>query len=113
MNYVIFESQGEPTNPKQTTTRWDNSVIVEIPLSGMIDGTFYNLMKMKGSISDWLAENEGKVRKVTKAEINELGRQIVPEGTTVTYRDVMTGEEKTSIAGVFDIDSPQNLWTDI
>lgn len=112
MNYVIFQSQGEPINESQTTTRWPDSVRVEIALSGIVDGVYYNLMKMEGSIADWLAENTGKVTKVTKAEINGLGAQIVPAGTVRTVEDIMTGEVKTYTAGVFDIDNYQSLWSE-
>lgn len=113
MNYVIFESQGQPVTKEQTTTRWDDDIIVSIPLSGKIDGIYYNLMKMEGSISGWLAENEGKVRKVTKTEINALGQQIVPEGSTMTTQEFPDSEPVTLIAGVFDIDNPENLWTEV
>jgi len=113
MNYVIFESEGQPTTNQQTTTRWGDDIIASIPLSGEIDGIYYNLMKMEGSISNWLAENESKVRKVTKAEINELGQRLVPEGTTIEYVIPETGEQKTAIAGVFDIDNPDDLWVEL
>jgi len=110
MNYVIFTSQGEPTTPAQCTTRWADNISVSIVLSGYIGGTFHNLMKMEGSISDWLSENQGKVVKVTKEEFNAKGQEIVPEGTTREYTDIMTGENSVLVAGVFDSDNPNNLW---
>jgi len=113
MNYVIFESNGEPTTPEQTTTSWNDSISVQISLSGQVDGSYYNLMKMDGDITSWLSENEGKVRKVTKEEINTLGRQIVPQGTTKTLEEEPGGEQITYTAGIFDIDNAENLWSEV
>jgi len=110
MNYVIFTSQGEPTTAEQCTTRWADNISVSIVLSGYLGDTYHNLMKMEGNIANWLSENEGKVVKVTKEEFNAKGQEIVPQGTTREYTDILTGETATMVAGVFDSDNPDNLW---
>ena len=109
-SYVSFSCVGEPTDPSKCTTRWPEDVTCSIPIGGMVEGTFYNLMIMNGNITAWLAANVGKVEQIDKSQADALGQAIVPPGTEVTREDPGTGQSVTLVAGVFDADNPDALW---
>ena len=113
--YIVFSAEGSPIRGDQCTTVWPASISCTIPISGTVEGTFYNIMVMEGDeaeINNWLAENAGKVQEVTKAQADELGQAIVPPGTEREEEDVENPQaKKTYVAGEFDADHPENLWT--
>jgi len=111
--YIVFKSEGAPVRGDQCTTAWPSSVTSSVVLSGEYEGYYYNIMVMEGAgIDEWLAENEGKVTEVSKKEANELGRAIIPAGTTVTVTEIDEGREvvKTYEATQFNVDNPGGLW---
>ena len=114
--YIVFSAEGgPPIRGDQCTTAWPTSISCTIPMSGTVESTFYNIMVMEGDeaeINNWLAENAGKVQEVTKAQADELGQTIVPPGTEREEEDMENPEaKKTYVAGEFDADHPENLWT--
>jgi len=111
MNYIKFI--GDPTIAQNCTTRWDDSVICNIVLSGTLNNSFYNLMRMDGDITQWLSDNSTKVTQITKSEMDSLGQQIVPVGTEVTTIDPSTGQTVRYIATVFNADDSEALWVEL
>jgi len=111
MNYVKFI--GDPTISEDCTTRWNDSVICKIVLSGTLNGSFYNLMRMDGDITQWLSDNSAKVTQITKSEMDSLGQQIVPMGTEVTTIDPSTSQTVRYIATVFNADDSEALWVEL
>ena len=112
--YVKFFCQGNPTNPNQCTTPWDKTIKCSIPINGIHEGIYYNLMVMEGDenlIKQWVNENVGKVQIMTKDEANQLGQLLVPPGTERTRVGMPDRKEPvTYIATEFDVDHPENLW---
>ncbi len=114
MVYIVFSCEGNPTDATKCTTRWDSDISCTIPISGMIDGIYYNLMIMDGDeakINKWVNENTGKVQIITKEQANQLGQTLVPPGTEIVRDDDLEGESVTYVAGEFDVDNPDQLWT--
>jgi len=113
--YVVFSAEGSPIRGDQCTSVWDSSISCTIPMSGYVEDTFYNIMVMEGDaakISAWLAENVGKVQEATKEQCDALGQTIVPPGTEREEEDMENPEvKKVYVAGEFDTDHPENLWT--
>lgn len=113
--YVVFSSQGAPVRGEQCTTVWDSSINCSVVMSGEVEGTYYNIMVMDGDagkINAWLAENPGKVQEATKEQCDALGQTIVPPGTEREEEDMENPEvKKVYVAGEFDTDHPENLWT--
>ena len=111
MNYIKFI--GDPTISEDCTTRWNDSVTCKIVLSGTLNGSFYNLMRMDGDITQWLSDNSTKVTQITKSEMDSLGQQIVPVGTEVTTIDPNTYQTVRYIATVFNADDSEALWIEL
>lgn len=112
--YIKFSCIGEPTDPNKCTSRWAEGITCSIPIGGTVSGSFYNLMIMEGdilSINSWLSENAGKVEAITKEDADLLGQMIVVPGTEIVNKDMTSGEEVIMVAGVFDVDNPNDLWT--
>jgi len=113
--YVVFAAEGSPIRGDQCTTVWDSSISCTISMSGYVGNTFHNIMVMEGDetkINSWLAENTGKVQEATKEQCDTLGQTIVLPGTEREEEDMENPEvKKVYVAGEFDTDNPQNLWT--
>ncbi len=89
--YVKFQSNNELVRSDNCTTRWADSISCNIPMSGIYEGKYTNLMIMEGDeteINNWLAENVGKVIEITEEEGDAIGQTIVPEGTTTVQQSV-------------------------
>ena len=115
MTYVMFSCEGNPISAEKCTTRWPEGLAVAIPIGGMIDGKFYNLLAIDGDeslINSWVAENAGKIEIIDKAQANQLGQALVVPGSTRTEKDEQTKEAVTMTAGTFDLDSNTSLWTE-
>jgi len=111
--YVRFQSNNELVLSHDCTTRWSDSVGCNIPMSGIYNGQYTNLMIMTGDesiIDAWLADNAGKVVEITEEEGNLIGQAIVPEGTIVT--SLFDGGEISLVAGVFTMSGGQS-WTPV
>lgn len=111
--YVKFQSNNELVQSDDCTTRWSDNISCNIPMSGIYEGRYTNLMIMTGDeteINNWLSENIGKVIEITEKDGNLIGQAIVPEGTTSvqTIEDV----EVTFVAGLFTIAGGQT-WTPV
>lgn len=113
--FVKFTSSSATVNSGDCTTRWDDDIECSIPMSGLHESKYTNLMKMVGDadkIAAWLEKNKGKVEELTEAQINIIGQTMVPENT---IRIIEEDEEdkvyrKTYIAGEFTMTSGQT-WT--
>jgi hypothetical protein len=114
IKYVSFSCEGSPIDSSKCTTRWDDSIKCSIPISGVYEDVFYNLMIMEGDeglINQWVNGNSGKVQVISKEQANQLGQAIVPPGTErVEDMRIGEGEPVTYVATEFDVDNPENLW---
>lgn len=111
--YVKFQSDNEVVLSHDCTTRWPDDIGCNIPMSGIYDGKYTNLMIMTGDeaeIDAWLAENPGKVIEITEEEGDAIGQTIIPEGTTSTQQTV--DGEITIVAGLFTMAGGQT-WTPV
>lgn len=122
--YVIFQSATDDhIRSSDCTTRWPDTILCSIPLSGLYDDydstscdqKITNLMIMTGDeteIRDWISENEGKVFESNEEEMNLIGQSISPEGSTIVIIDNEDGTiyEKTYTASEFTITDGQT-WT--
>ena len=112
--YIKFTSLGSPATSEQCTTRWPEIVTCSIVASGFVGENFHNLCVMDGdsnAITQWVSENSSKVEILTKEQTDNLGQSLTPVGTERIEKDMITGIETTYIAGVFDSENPQNLWS--
>lgn len=113
--YVKFTSSSDKVISSDCTTRWNDSIKCSIPMSKIYGDKYTNLMIMTGDpeeINDWITENSDKVVELTEAEINAIGKDMVPEGTTNVIIEEDGGKlyEKTYTAGEFTITGGQE-WT--
>jgi hypothetical protein len=115
--YIEFKCVGgNPVLASQCTTAWPSDIQCSIPISGTINGDYYNLMVMDGdesNINNWVSDNNDKVTIITKEQADTLGQQIVPPNTERTVINIMDNTEKTYRSGYFDVDNPDNLWYSI
>jgi len=82
--YIEFKSQGNPISQSQCTTILPSNISCNIPISGIVEGVYYNLMVLGGDeniINSWVEENSTKVRVLTEDETNELGQKIIIPGS--------------------------------
>lgn len=101
IKYIKFQSD-------DCTTRWSDEIGCNIPMSGLYEEKYTNLMIMTGDeaiIDAWLAENVGKVIEITEEEGDAIGQTIVPEGTTTVQQSV--DGEIIMVAGLFTMASGQ------
>ena len=109
--YVKFQSKNDVIQSSDCTTRWPNEICCNIPMSGIYEGKYTNLMIMTGDetiIDKWLADNVGKVVKITEEEGDIIGQTIVPEGTK-NIQETIDGKI-TLVAGLFTMAGGQT-WT--
>lgn len=102
--YVKFQSDNDVVLSDDCTTRWPDEIGCSIPMSGLYDDKYTNLMIMTGDeavIDEWLAENIGKVVEITEEDGDAIGQVMVPEGTTSTQQTA--DGEITLVAGLFTI----------
>ena len=100
--YVLYQSSSDTVQPSDCTTRWSDNIHCNIPLSGIYDNKYTNLMIMEGDpeeIRTWISENSGKVTEKTLEAINLVGQTIVPEGTE--FQTENSGE--VMVSQLFDI----------
>ncbi len=115
--YVGFSSTGFPTDSTKCTTRWPDSISCQIPISGYLseNNTFHNLMILDGdetAINNWVNQNSGKVEVITKEQADQLGQALVVPGSENVITDTPEqGKETVMVAGLFDADSPESLWS--
>jgi len=114
--YIKFSSSSEQVHSDDCTTRWDDDIRCSIPMSGLYEEKYTNLMKIIGDeekIDEWVAENNGKVEELSETEINVIGQSMVPEGTIRTIEEI--GDDNrlyrmTYTAGEFTMSDGQD-WT--
>lgn len=115
--YIEFKCVGgNPVLASQCTTAWPSDIQCSIPISGTINGDYYNLMVMDGdesNINNWVSDNNDKVTIITKEQADMRGQQIIPPNTERTGINMIVNEGKRYRAGTFDIDNPDNLWASI
>lgn len=113
--YVKFQSDSDTVLSNNCTTRWSNLILCNIPISGIHEDKYTNLMVMTGDeelIRGWISENSTKVVELSEEEGNTIGQEISPEGTTIIIEDYENGKifRKTYTAGEFTITNGQ-IWT--
>jgi len=109
--YVKFQSDNDVVQSDDCTTRWPNEISCNIPMSGIYEEKYTNLMIMTGDeaiIDEWLADNVGKVVEMTEEEGDTIGQTMVPEGTT-SVQETIDGEI-ILVAGLFTMAGGQT-WT--
>lgn len=115
--YVKFVSKGPPVEPGQCTTPWPGSIHVDIPLSGMVDDEYINLMVMTGPAEDiqaWIDANNNKVVVLDEDDFDDLGQEIVPPDTIVEMDNPDNpGETIRMRAGTFSIQNGGLTWTKV
>ena len=103
--YCRYGSIGLPISSDKCTSRWPETVTCTIPISGIIDNIYYNIMILDGpeeDILNWAEENIGKVELMTIEEANIFGAQLIPFGTESKLQ--FPEGDITIIAGKFDIE---------
>jgi hypothetical protein len=107
--YIKFKCVGgNPTQANQCTTEWASGIKCSIPMSGIVDNDFYNLMIMEGNASEintWVNINSDKVSFITKEQADVLGQQIIPPNTILDNNDGYFFR-----ATAFDVEHPELLW---
>lgn len=111
--YAKFQSENDKVLSKDCTTRWSDNIKCNIPMSGIYENKYTNLMILDGDeqlINSWLADNVGKVVEITEEDGDIIGQTMVPEGTTTVQQNV--DGEVTLVAGLFTIAGGQT-WTPV
>jgi len=112
--YVIFQTTSDKcVKSEDCTTRWNNNIKVSIPISGLYQGKYTNLMIMDGEekeIQDWIDENKGKVKIISEDKADKIGQIISPEGV-ITTSNVFGNQIKLK-SGLFTIKKGQ-VWSEI
>lgn len=86
--YFVFQTD-DPTKAENCTTRWPDSIQCSIPVSGIRNGMYINLMVMttesENDLDEWFNENRDKLSEVTLDEFESMVFEIVPIGTVLEF----------------------------